>query len=555
VWSTTIRSDLGDYNEVLEQSTDKFLLVNVLEARDDAPLHFSTIPHIGGALQATASLTSSIPFEKSLEKDSSGTGTAATSAFMNGTVSPTITVQSSPTFEVDTVETKEFSTGLSSPIDPKFIKYWVDRGIDKRIILFLFFSSAEIVDHDFSPCRYAKAPKASLDLMDKDVLKHIDTRCEEMKPYSKGAGIFIGNNPRKAADGVISCLRELESSGSKDAKLCHSRTEFALYLKIVNAFTQNLTANAYTPRTVIAYEEESTFKDIAGIDPTKFVIEPRNDGKYNLYTAPASPSFAICLDGKIEVLTGERTSDATQPAATRPGITVVVKDKKGKTQKTSRPAASAPMRGNVCADSLINVSSAGIVGPSLPDPSDLVPPERPYLSAPCEGAEATVPTAESPDAKKAEQAPAPISPYCQLLLGFLNDPWNERYTILLRPRSAAEMIRFLGDVTYFQEALKKVSANWSDMPFNEPLTLDYDVGCHKNHNDAECVESDGGWLFNLVEGGQGRISVHYRNGDYSLPEHTPDDHSLEVLSIVNQQVNLNKSAADLRTTPTVQLVN
>jgi len=51
-----------------------------------------------------------------------------------------------------------------------------------------------------------------------------------------------------------------------------------------------------------------------------------------------------------------------------------------------------------------------------------------------------------------------------------------------------------------------------------------------------------------------RFSVRYRGEQYSVADHRPNDHTLEVLSIVNQLMNINKSANDLRTTPTVQLI-
>ncbi|MGH6630480.1 MAG: hypothetical protein ACREB3_12175, partial [Burkholderiales bacterium] len=51
-----IKSDSLAFGEVIEDTTNKLLVINVLRARDKAPLHFADIPVIRESMQQTASL-------------------------------------------------------------------------------------------------------------------------------------------------------------------------------------------------------------------------------------------------------------------------------------------------------------------------------------------------------------------------------------------------------------------------------------------------------------------------------------------------------------------
>jgi hypothetical protein len=72
---------------------------------------------------------------------------AANIAFANlvgstlpSTASPAVGAQTSPSFDVGTLDTQDFTKGLLSEIDPRIIKTLFDQGIDPRIMMLLFFS-------------------------------------------------------------------------------------------------------------------------------------------------------------------------------------------------------------------------------------------------------------------------------------------------------------------------------------------------------------------------------------------------------------------------------
>lgn len=552
VWSSTIRSDVIDYSDVIETTTDQFLLINILQARDDAPLHFAALPNIHGSLQATASLAGAAPFEQGIEGSRSAAvpATATTSAipglpeaaFLNGSIAPAIGVGSAPSFEVDSVEAKDFVTGITSPIDPKFIKYWVDRGLDKRIILLLFFSSVEIVDTAFDPCTDSNL--ALIASAANAAPSHLVRQCRDKTTFGRGAAIEIRNNPRQAADQIEAC----ERAGMPD---CHSRTEFDLYLRLIDSLKEGVTANAYSQRTLLAHDREFSPRDAASIDPAKYQLEPLADGKYDLYSVSASPSFAFCLAGKFETLTGWLVQNTDeQPAAPPTAPLVPAKDRKS----GSGIEAAMPARGNVCSDPVINVLPF-VPHAKLPGAGAFVTPESSpgadYFPTPC--------VRPSLPPEEPARVRAPGRPYCELFLNYMatRDGMgypDDHYRIMLTPRSVAEMIHYLGDIVYYQDRVRQNTDR------NVPLTLGYDYSCHRTPEGApvpgaDCVERDGGVLFQLHRGADsGRIVVHYRGETWSVAEHTPADHTLDAFSIVSQLVNLNKSANDLRTTPTVQIV-
>jgi hypothetical protein len=562
VLSGTIRSNVLDYSDVVGTTTDKFLLVNILEARDDAPLHFAALAGVHGSLQATASLATTFPFPVGSEGPSPAAG-----AFLNGTTVPTVSVQSSPTFDVNNIESKEFTNGLSSTIDPKFIKYWVDRGLDKRIILLMFFSAAQIVEGETVDCPTAPTPPAASKEKARrgaPVTSEPPRRC-----FRAERTIIVHNNPREAVEGLKACV-------DQDAPpTCHSRTEFELYLKLLNYMRRSLSAHGYKQRVLVAHDQALDIKDAGGIDPAKYEVERSKDGKFDLYSVPASPSYALCADGKMDVLSGRLTVDEDArpiPPLTHAEPVADGKDKKGKPDKKGKKEktkivteASAPARGNACTDETVNVVPYAqplvssdkniVVRPHVTDAS-------PYFVGPC-----------------SEPGPADPEAYCQVFLRFwefldkqkgcadedsvdatskaallacisngTEKEWDQRFRLSFTPRSVAEMIRFVGDVEYYQENLPE---NAAPAHHNRYITIDFKRNCG---DDVTCAADAGGWLFRLYkDAGDGQVSVAYGDATYSVARHRRGDHSLEILSILNQLVNFNKSATDLRLTPTVQI--
>jgi hypothetical protein len=97
-------------------------------AKDNLPIHFAELSNIHGSIQLTAGTTANIPFA-----NFAGSTTPSTLA-------PSVGAQTSPTFDVGTLDTQDFTKGILSEIDPRIMKALFDQGVDPRIIMLLFFS-------------------------------------------------------------------------------------------------------------------------------------------------------------------------------------------------------------------------------------------------------------------------------------------------------------------------------------------------------------------------------------------------------------------------------
>ncbi len=607
VWSGTIRTDVVDYSDVLETTTNQFLLINVLQARDDAPLHFAALPNIHGSLQATASLTGTIPYEQGIEgarsaaEAASGTTPATpaspAAAFLNGSIAPTISAQSSPSYEVDSVEAKDFVTGITSPIDPKYIKYWIDRGLDKRIILLLFFSSAQITEKVYAKNAngayiwVSKDAKASKKEKAKKGASNGDheRRCTSSELTKTDAcvpkvlatqTITVFNDPRHAADQLFVC--QDKRGGLRDD--CHARTQFEHYLTLSDAIGDDITAHAYTERKTLSgafnLDLSRNLKGLGALDTTKYKLEYQKSKKYELFATSSDQNIVLCYNHSLKnsvPLSGETNGHADEKSDDTCTLSVVTKDPVDPDSAKKDPA-DYPVNPETdnnfsssgdCADEKMGppngtgdlnyceiYSSFLCYASSLP--KVLGPSENDTYLKLARTRRLFAPE-ERCDHKRDER---PLS------LDKISHIWPDNtFTLQFNVRSVAEMIRFLGDLIYYQEKMKG-----PDNAHNIPVTLGWSDPIHiktdakgvaiKDKNGAlehtglsTCRIEDGGCLFIVSKGaGDGRINVNYRGESYSIANHDPNDHSLEVLSIVNQLVNLNHSATDLRTTPTVQIV-
>ena len=116
--SGAIGSHSVDYNHSVEVAADTLLVVNILRARDGAPLHFTTIGAIHGAFTVSA-----------------GIGYDLTA--VNNGVQPAGLVASNPSFDIGPLDRQEFARGLLRPIDPALFRLLSDHGLPDPLLLHL----------------------------------------------------------------------------------------------------------------------------------------------------------------------------------------------------------------------------------------------------------------------------------------------------------------------------------------------------------------------------------------------------------------------------------
>ena len=125
--ATVIDQFTAEYRGTQASSSDAQILVNILRAKDNVPIHFTDLSVIHGSMQFTAGAGASIPLSQN--------GSAAPDI-----LTPAIAVQNSPTFDIGTMDTQDFTKGILSPINIEIVKQLFDQGIDPRVMFLLFFS-------------------------------------------------------------------------------------------------------------------------------------------------------------------------------------------------------------------------------------------------------------------------------------------------------------------------------------------------------------------------------------------------------------------------------
>lgn len=442
--SGTIRHDAVAHETAIADLTDKFLVENILQARDKAPLHFVNIPLIHESIQTGATLSAAVPF--AARHGSTTRASAAAGA----------SIQVSPSFDIALLNSKDFVTGIASPIDPKFLKYWLDRGLDRRIVLLLFIGEVDITES------------------------------------SSGMTARIKNSPRDSIEAVLQDERDALNQKAPDR--CGS-SDFSRYLTIVNKLRESLTANLYRERTQVGedfdIDMKAQFKDLAGLDPTKFVVERTPRGRHRLYSLSQGFSLALCY--------GE-------------------KDQPGQVSLNGARAPSA----NACSSKTVSID----------------------IGAPAGNAAASLPLFRT--SANGDQ-------YCAVYERFLKNPSDRNLKLSFSVRSVGEMVQFLGDLVAYQERLeqaRKFELGGRLQRHNSPVTIDY---CYTGE---PCLSrGPAGVLLDVhADPATARFEVDYRGETLWVGPYSQADHSLEVLSVVQQLIDLNRSASDVRPTPIVQVV-
>ncbi|MBK1662017.1 hypothetical protein [Paracraurococcus ruber] len=120
------------YNASVEQAANTLLVRNILRARDEAPLHFTTLPQIRGSLN--------IGFGNlGLPVGGAGSTSGLLLGFSGGTA---------PSFDVSALDTQEFARGLLEPLEESVIRYYWQRGLPEELLLLLLFSAVQDPDRD-----------------------------------------------------------------------------------------------------------------------------------------------------------------------------------------------------------------------------------------------------------------------------------------------------------------------------------------------------------------------------------------------------------------------
>jgi len=113
-----------DYNTTVETVTNNVLVTNILRARDNAPLYFSDLSQIRGSVQLNLQAQTAVPYGPIFP------------AAAGGSVQPgPVAVNSQPGFDVAPLNTKKFAEGMTEGVSDKVFAYFVQRGVNARVLL------------------------------------------------------------------------------------------------------------------------------------------------------------------------------------------------------------------------------------------------------------------------------------------------------------------------------------------------------------------------------------------------------------------------------------
>jgi len=301
VSSGFIKSEALSFGGIIEDTTNKLLVINVLRARDKAPLHFADIPIVRESIQQTTSFSLLQFTGGRLPPQTTDTLTAGAS------------VQMTPSFEINHLHSKDFITGISSPIDPKIVKYWLDRGLDRRIALLLFFSAVEIIE-----TRSAGGPART---------------------------IRIANSPREAAEAI---KKRGQAFIGPEAMRCDMQSDFERYLKLFNAL-RTFFATTYRERRLLAtnlkaadLHDSKNLQALAALDPNKvqLVHDPAR-GAYSLFSLSSEQKIAFCFYDDAQAAGQYESIDAGPMATSRGSCAQPIVDVG--VESASRTQSSSPI--------------------------------------------------------------------------------------------------------------------------------------------------------------------------------------------------------------------
>jgi hypothetical protein len=511
--NTVVRSQAMSFDDIIEDTTDKLLVLNILRAKDKAPLHFDEIPSIHESITTNASVQAVWPFGPSNKSTARNTLTAGAG------------VQMAPSFELDNLATKDFVTGMATPIDPKFVKYWLDRGLDRRVVLLLFFSA-------------------------------IDATVTESPPGGPTVErtIRIRNSPRDAIDALYTVPPEAGPTkltlAENETDTCKGQSDFLHYLKLINNLTSFTAQAASQKKTILESISLDNVQDLgrviaalSALDSTKTSIKyNKTDNTLSLF-GKSAPTTALCLSRSQARGSGPEEEES---ACAGPAI---------------RTSGGADADANAHADD--NKMQDVLAFP------EFVAPDDQRVTDFCTSFGWMIEQLHAPD--KDEKR--------------LTTSADPKPRIRMEIRSVGEIIQFLGDLMAYQEAIQayqhasSITAPRSDIKALNPVLTFGFCGYLANHAlDPHC----GDYFFNISSTGDSedsRFSVRYRGQTYYVPRYSlPDqwqtaesapcsgsdakpgkdasciDHTLEVLAVVNQLTDLQRSAQDVQQTPYVSVL-
>ena len=257
--SPVIDGNVMDYFEVNDLAANRIILLNILRAKDGAPLHFSELSLVRGQVSIGANASASFPFGSLLHATS-----PRRLANLGGNVS------SSPSFDVGSLDTQDFTKGVMTPISPETMKFFLDEGVDYRLVMLLLVSGLRTAGGQEL---ILNAPESARQVC------YSEPMAQNKMPSTY----------------VIIAPGDPCPSGSLEP-------EFFGFLRALNAIPRVYATNYANAPTMVGgpftLDMHTELHSLAAMDPEKYRLKKLPSGEYQLITAQSHETVVLCQESR-----------------------------------------------------------------------------------------------------------------------------------------------------------------------------------------------------------------------------------------------------------------
>jgi hypothetical protein len=301
-----INHQVVDYFEANDIASNQVILQNILRAKDGAPLHFSELANIRGSLSSGASASATFPFM--------GPDHATTLPRKLGTVG--VTISSSPSFDIDSLDTQDFTNGVMRPITPETAQFFLNEGIDYRMVLLLLVSGVRSAG---SPEMLLNAPNSSR------IVCYKETPGTNAVPFNYTIAEADDSCPGKSEPEFYAFLRTINNLG--------------------RIYPLSVTKSPKPVGSPFDLDMSKSMTEVAKIDPSHYRLVQLKPGKYSekyrLLSEMQGSDVVLCQDVSgdpviVGILDSERdeSTPVRSDACSRQRGTAAYDDQTGITQQT-----------------------------------------------------------------------------------------------------------------------------------------------------------------------------------------------------------------------------
>jgi hypothetical protein len=256
--SPVIDQDVLDYFRVNDLASNRTILLNLLRAKDGAPLHFSELAQVRGQVTLAATTGASFPFGPY----SHATQVPRDLLTLSGNVS------SAPSFDINSLDTQDFTKGVMAQITPDTARFFLDEGRDFRIVLLMLASG---IRYGGNTETLLNAPNSSRIV------------CFEQS---------LGPNG-------VSHKYTIQDPGEHCAGT--SEPEFYGFLRAINHLHRIYAVSGRQPRAIgkpFTLDMKQDLKNILTMDPEKISFKNLPSGQVQLESTVGAAWTALCEEAK-----------------------------------------------------------------------------------------------------------------------------------------------------------------------------------------------------------------------------------------------------------------